>query len=147
MDLGMNAKLYYHATEGTHLADMTAIVTSIANATLTLSAEEADTSTRGGAGWMTSVATLRSIELSFDMPLDSAEADIKALRLAYLTNGVGIAAAALSGAKTINGAWGIECDWDVYQFDRGEDLNDKQVITVRMKPKIKPTFIDIVIAE
>ena len=143
MDLGMNAKLYYNATEGTALTAMTAIVTSIANATLTMGAEEADTSTRGGAGWMTSVATLRSIELSFDMPLDSSEADVKALRHAFLTNGVGVAAAALSGGKATVGTWGIICDWDVYQFDRGEDLNDKQVITVRMKPKTTPAFVDV----
>jgi hypothetical protein len=132
--LGMNAKLYYHATAGTALTAMTAIVTNVKDLTLSLEAGEADITTRANSGWKASAATLREASMEFEMLWLPEDAGFAALKTAFLTS-VTLAMCPLTGVKTTGSkSEGLSGDWAITGFSRAESLTEG--ITVKVTAKL-----------
>jgi hypothetical protein len=131
--LGMNAKLYYHATPGTVLATMTE-VSNVKDLTLSLESGEADITTRANSGWKASVGTLREASMEFEMLWLPEDATFAAIKTAYLTS-VTIAMCPLTGVKTTGSkAEGLRGDWAITGFTRTESLTEG--ITVKVTAKL-----------
>lgn len=132
MKLGMNAVAYYHAAAGTSLASMSALLDGVRDVSLSISGAVANVSTRAGAGWEQARAALRTLEVSFKMPLDTADAGFLAIKTAY-TTGARIAAAFLTDSKATTGAEGPVGDFSVVKFDRAEPVDGAQEVDVTLK--------------
>jgi len=132
MKLGKDAVGYYHATAGTALSGMTAMLTGVSDVQLNMGAGAAKTSTRGGAGWETELPTLRTLEATLKIPFDPTDAGYIALMTAY-TTGAKIAAAFLTDAKSVDGAEGPVGDFSVVKFDRNEPLDGVSEVDVSLK--------------
>jgi len=132
MKLGMNAVAYYHATAGTSLASMSALLDGVRDVSLSISGAVANVSTRAGSGWEQARAALRTLEVSLKIPLDTADAGFLALKTAY-TTGARIACAFLTDSKATTGAEGPVGDFSVVKFDRSEPVDGAQDVDVTLK--------------
>jgi len=132
MKLGKDAVGYYHATAGTALSGMTAMLTGVRDVQLSMGAGSAKTSTRGGGGWETELPTIRTLAVSLKIPLDPTDAGYIALMTAF-TTGARIAGAFLTDAKSVAGAEGPVGDFSVTKFDRGEPLDGVLEVDVELK--------------
>ena len=137
--LGVDAKLYRLSTgtrtawpgSGAH-SDLDE-VPNVRDLTLNISASEADVTTRGNGGWKATVSAIKDAELSFEMVWDPDDTDFVAMRDAFLNNTV-IALAVLDQASTTTGAQGIWADFRVTGFNKTENLEDAQRVSVTIKP-------------
>ena len=119
--LGIDGKIYYHATAGTALATMTLLLSNAQDVSLKLSAGEADITTRANSGWKATAPTLKEAEVSFGYMYKGGEAGAIALRTAFLAN-TAIAMAVLTGAKAGTGVEGPVGDWCITEMSRDESL-------------------------
>jgi len=132
MKLGMNAQVYYHATATTALSGMTLIATGVRDVSLSISAATAKVTTRGSGGWEQELPTLKSLEVSLKIPLDTADAGFLALQTAK-TTGARIACAFLTDSKATTGAEGPVGDFSVVKFDRSEPVDGAQEVDVTLQ--------------
>lgn len=145
--LGLDGKVYYlstgsRASWGTHNADGIAEGGAPANLTeidivrdVTIGASkgEADVSCRRASGWRLTKGTLKEGELSFETIHDPTDAGFAKLMGAYLNN-TSIAMAILDGDKAVAGSTGLWADFDVIGFEKGEPLEEAQVVSWTLKP-------------
>jgi hypothetical protein len=137
--LGMDCKLYRQTT-GTRAAWPASgaapnldEVTNVKDVTLNLETGEADTTTRGNAGWRTTAATLKDGSVEFEMVGQDTDADFTAFQTAWL-NKTSIACAVLNGGSTTAGVEGLWADFAVTNFSRSEPLEEAVAVSVTLKP-------------
>jgi hypothetical protein len=145
--LGLAAKLY-RLTTGTRATWGTADangfnsgptpsnmeeVANVRDLTITLDKGEADASTRGNNGWRARLATLKDGGMEWQMVYDPADTDVIAFMKAWVGNST-IALAALDGSNATVGTMGLWADFDVFRFEKGEELENVQMVTVGVKP-------------
>ncbi|MBN2559917.1 MAG: hypothetical protein JXQ75_03180 [Phycisphaerae bacterium] len=128
--LGKDAKLYYGPAD-TELASLTEL-TNVRNAKVTLSAGEADVSTRGNAGWKATAPTQRECTLEFEMLWLPGDAGFEALKTAFLASGT-VALAALTGASDATNSEGPRGNWSIIDFSRDEGLEAAIIVSVTAK--------------
>jgi len=122
--LGMNAQLFY-GTSGTRALNE---MTNVREVTITMSAGEADVTTRANNGWRATQATLREATVEFEMMWLEDDAGFIAIKNAFLASGQ-IALLALSG----DGGEGIDGDFSITNFTRSEPLEEAQSVSVTAK--------------
>ena len=115
-------------TVGTAMGTLTA-VNNVRDLTLSMEKGEADTSTRAAGGWRTTLGTLKSATLEFNMNFDVTDADVDAFQAAFMSNTI-IALAVLDAAS----AEGLIADWTVTGFSIEQPLEDTQTVSVTCKP-------------
>ena len=123
--LGLNCKLYRNDTggSGTYASPDWLEIENVKDLTIALSKDEADATTRANGGWKAVAGSLKDGSISFQMIDKPGDADLDAIRDAWL-NGTQIDAAALNDAVTTSGAEGIRAWFEVVTFGRTENLAD-----------------------
>lgn len=136
--LGLNAKAYRAAAlfTGNDSSDVTgATLTEIGNirdVTINGQTGEADIATRETEGWEATAATLRSMEVSFQMLAKAPDANLSAIRTAWITNAE-IALVFLTGAEDESYNDGPAANFTVTNFSRGEQLREGVLYDVTVK--------------
>ena len=130
--LGKDAVLYYSATAGQALSAFTLILDCVSDVNVKVSTSEADVTTRANLGWKQSKATLKECEITFDIPLDTANVGYIAVRSAFI-GGTMIGLAALTGPKAVAGNEGPVGDFTITGFDRAESIGEAQKMSVTAK--------------
>lgn len=138
---GFSASIYVRAG-GTGGGGWT-LVTLAREATLTFSRSEIDVSSRGGAGWRERISGLRDISVELSM-LDATDDDAYGLiRTAYL-DGLILGLRCLNGEFAAAGVEGIQMNARVFNFTRGEPLEDALTLDVTFmntRASVKPVWI------
>ena len=132
--LGLSAKLYRDT--GSAWDE----VANVKNLTLNMDKGEADVSTRGNGGWKASVAALKDASVEFDMVWDLADADLTAIRNAYLNNTV-VRFIIMDGAidTAAAGAAGLKASFMVTKCSTTQNLEEAIMCQVTMKPTYSTT--------
>lgn len=129
--LGMNAKLYFHATAGAALASMT-LVNNVKDVTIDLSTGEADVTTRGNSGFRANAATLKECSMTFQIQQEDSDSFLAAIQAAWLASTT-IELCALTGAKDVAGSEGPKGSFAITNFSRSEPLEDAITYDVTAK--------------
>lgn len=108
------------------------VVSKARDASLNLESETADTTIRGNNGWRSEVQTLRTASVEFQLLYDTTDAEVAALRTAYLTNGV-IGVRALTLPSTDTDSEGLVADMMVTNFRLGQSLTEAQTVDVTLR--------------
>jgi|GEM_PF-170965 len=127
VQLGLDAVLY-RGTAGTTGATE---VKNVKNLTLSVETGSADITTRATDGWKAYAATLKDGSLEWDMVDISGDADIAAVRAAWLA-GTALALFADDGTGE-----GLDADFVITKFDRDEQLEE----AITYKVTAKPTYL------
>ena len=138
--LGMNAKLYQGVNDA-ELATLTE-VGNVKDLTLSLSANEADVTTRANSGWRATAPTLRECELNFKMQWKPSDAVFAAIKTAFLTSAT-ICLACLTDAKDEAGASGPHGNFAITKFDRSESLEESISVDVTAKLSKFIAWLDV----
>jgi hypothetical protein len=138
--LGMNAKLYQGANDAA-LAELTE-VGNVKDLTVSLSAGEADVTTRANSGWRATAPTLRECELNFKMQWKPSDSVFAAIKTAFLTSAT-LCLACLTDAKDAAGASGPHGNFAITKFDRSESLEDAISVDVTAKMSKYIAWIDV----
>ncbi|MEN6385312.1 MAG: phage tail tube protein [Phycisphaerales bacterium] len=141
--LGINAKLY-HGAKDSELSAMTE-ASNVKDLTVSVSAGEADISTRANQGWRATAATLRECELSWTMNWKPGDAFFAAIKTAML-NSTTVCLAALTGEKDEDGSSGPRGNFSITKFDRKESLEEAITVDVTAKLAKYLAWEDIVVA-
>lgn len=128
--LGKDAKLYYGAN-ATALASLTEIG-NVRDLTLTLTAGEADITTRSNSGWKGTAQGLKEASCEFEMVWNPTDAAFDAVQAAFLA-GTTLEFAVLSEARTTVGAKGPKATWSITNFTRTEPLEEAVKVSVSLK--------------
>ena len=128
--LGINAKLYWGEDDAA-LNTLTE-ASNVKDLTVSVSAGEADISTRANSGWRATVATLRECELSFTMNWKDGDTFFAAVKEAAL-NSTTLCLAALTGDKTTQYSSGPRGNFAITKFDRKEGLEEAITVDVTAK--------------
>lgn len=136
--LGMDCVLYQGSSGETSLAAMSA-VDNAQDVTLSMSAGEADTTTRGNDGWRSTTATLKEATVEFVMQFDTTDTVFDAIQTAFLDSAP-LAFGVMDGPRTESGSSGPIGDWAITRFDRREALEETVKYDVTLKLK---TFVEI----
>ena len=138
--LGMNAKLY----QGVADASLGALTeaSNVKDVTVSLSAGEADVTTRANSGWRATAPTLRECELSFKMQWKPSDAIFSAIKTAFLTS-ASVCLAALTDGKAVAGASGPHGNFAITKFDRAEGLEEAITVDVTAKMSKYIAWVDI----
>jgi len=134
--LGMACKAYY----GTAGVSATTELTNVKDVTLNLETGEADVTTRGNNGWRATVATLKDGSVEFQMVYDTEDAGFVAIKDAWL-NSEAVALMFLDG----EGGSGLDADFTITNFSRGEPLEEAVMVNVTAKPTYSdraPEWVD-----
>jgi hypothetical protein len=108
-------------------------LTNVRDVTLNLETGEADSTTRGNAGWRSTEATLKDGTIEFEMVWDTSDAGFTAIQSAWF-NAATIALAALDGESDVAGSQGLWGLFSITNFSRPEPLED--VVTVSVTAKL-----------
>lgn len=138
--LGMNAKLYY-GTADASLSTLTEM-TNVKDVTVSMSAGEADISTRANSGWRATAPTLRECEVSFTMNWKQSDAGFAAIKSAYLASTT-TCLAALTGDKSSQYTSGIHGNFAITKFDRKEGLEEAITVDVTAKLAKYIAWVDV----
>jgi hypothetical protein len=138
--LGINAKLYWGADD-TVLGSLTE-ATNVKDLTVSVSAGEADISTRANSGWRATVSTLRECELSFTMNWKQGDSFFNAVKTAAL-NSTTLCLAALTGAKDAQYSSGPHGNFAITKFERKEGLEEAITVDVTAKLAKFTAWVDI----
>ena len=128
--LGKDAKLYQGAALGA-IGTLTE-VSNIKDASLTLTAGEADVTTRANAGWRAKKPTLRECSVDFVMMWDPADASFIAIRTAFLA-GSPLELAILDQDRATPTAQGPKGQFSITGFTRSENLEEGITVSVTAK--------------
>ncbi len=130
MKLGLNAKLYRNT--GTFASPTWAEVSNIQDLDVGDSMAEFDASTRGSGGFEETEATLRAIQLTFNMK-NNADTNMIALRTAYAARAA-VDLQALDGPIATVGSHGVRARFKVFEFGKPQNLRDGQFVNLMLKP-------------
>lgn len=144
--LGLNAKLYSasnrsswgavgsdgYSHEGAAPSNLTEM-TNVKDLGLKVGTGEADVTTRGNGGWEAVLATLKKGELTFNMVYDTSDASLLLIQKSFYTN-ANVALAVLDGAKATSGTRGVWADFMVTSFEKSENLEEAQMVSISLKP-------------
>jgi len=125
--IGLDAKLY----RGAAGAPATTEMLNVRNVKLPIEKGEANISRRGSR-WELTKATLKKASVDFEMINDDADADVQAIATAFFAD-TPLAFKILDKES----GHGLDADFEITKFERSEDLEDAQVISV----SIKPTYV------
>jgi len=129
--LGLNAKAY--RSLGTDLSGPWIEMENIKDATLEDSMDETEVTRRKSGGIKEYEPTLRGIAFDFDAPNVAGDAEIEAVRQAYVSRSA-IPLQILDGAITEAGSNGIKFMAKVFKRNRNESLADAQMLEFSLKP-------------
>jgi hypothetical protein len=129
--LGLNAKTYRNS--GTGSTPAWTEITNIRDLTLTDAMSEADVTRRASGGYRETVPTLREASIDFDMVNIAGDADMAAISTAYSTRAL-IEVAVMDGGITVPGSRGLRATCSVLKFERTQELENAQMISVTLKP-------------
>ncbi|MGH2272667.1 phage tail tube protein [Anaerohalosphaeraceae bacterium U12dextr] len=138
--LGINAKMYYGINDAA-VSSMTE-ASNVKEVTVSVSAGEADVSTRANNGWKATAPTLRECEVSFQMIHKTSDAFFTAIKNAALTSGT-LCLAALTGEKATSGSSGIHGNFAITKFDRKEGLEEAITYDVTAKLSKFIAWVDV----
>lgn len=130
MKLGLNAKLYRNT--GTFAMPTWVEVSNIQDLELSDDMTEFDASVRGGSGFSEAEATLRNLELTFNMK-NNDDQHMIALRTAYATRAT-VDLQVLDGPIATVGTHGVRARWKVFEFGKPQNLADGQMLNLRLRP-------------
>ena len=131
--LGKDAVMYYGvAGTAAYTAATPTKADGISDASLALSMSEAKVATRGNGGVEGVLPVLLSVELTFKIPLDTADLFYQAVTAAFIGR-TQIALTPLTGLKTIAGNEGPDGDYSVVKFDRAEPIGGELCMDVTCK--------------
>jgi hypothetical protein len=125
--LGMNCKLYYGVAGST----ASNLVDNVRDLTLNLETGESDVTTRGNAGWVATVATLKNGSVDCTIVWDTDDAFFEAVQTAYFGS-TAIALLVLDGVSATG--TGLDADFTVTNFSRNEQLTEAVTANVTFKP-------------
>lgn len=128
--VGLDCKAYRNT--GSYNAPTWSEVTIMRDLTLNLSKGEADVSSRGSR-WKKMKSALKEASFEFEILGDTANAHYTALRNAYL-NDTTLDLAFADGDITVGGTEYWRGDVEIFQFNRGEPLEDGAKVSVTAKP-------------
>ena len=131
--LGKDAVMYYGAAgTAAYSAAAPTKADGIADASLALSMSEAKVATRGNGGVESILPVLLSVEVTFKIPLDTADLFYQAVATAFIGRAQ-IALTALTGPKAVAGNEGPDGDFSVVKFDRAEPIDGELSMDVTCK--------------
>jgi len=131
--LGLNCKLYRNT--GTYATPVWDEITGARDVAINLNADEADVTTRGGGGWKAILQSLNDASLDVEIPWDSADADMTAIRSAFIAR-TSIEVAAMDGDISVSGAEGFRATVAITKFERSEPLNGPAMVSITLKPTV-----------
>lgn len=132
--LGMDAVAYY-GPEDTVIGSLTEL-TNVRDVTPSLSASEADVTTRANAGWRGTAAALRDAEISFEMVWKTTDAGFTAIKDAFIATAAAdrvLAMAFMDGLVSGGGVQGIFGNFSVTGFEQTQGLEDAIIVSVTVK--------------
>ena len=129
--LAKNAKLY----RGPAGSQATVEMTNVRDLTLNVEKDESDITVRGSGGWEEIAAGNKKGSIDFQMVGKKDDADLTAIMTAFFSENP-LAFLILDAALTDDGK-GLDADFEIMKFERAEDLEDAQIISV----SIKPTYV------
>ena len=105
---------------------------------MSLSAAEADATTRGNSGWRATIATLRDAEVSFEMVWKTSDASFTAIKNAFLSNTSDtdlrlLQFAILDQVRSEGSAQGLLGAFSITGFERTEALEEVQMVAVTIR--------------
>ena len=131
--LGKDAVMYYGAAgTAAYSAATPTKGDGISDATLALSMSEAKVATRGNGGVEGVLPVLLTVEVTFKIPLDTADPFYQAVATAFIGR-TPIALTPLTGPKTVAGNEGPDGDYSVVKFDRAEPISGELCMDVTCK--------------
>lgn len=132
--LGINCKLYRNT--GTYGSPTWNEIDGVQDVSINMDSETGEATTRATGGWKQYASTVRDAGIEFEMPYDTADADMVALRDAFLTSGTTIELAAADGAIATTGTQYLRGTWCVTGFSLSEPLSDIRKVSISLKPGI-----------
>jgi hypothetical protein len=160
--LGVNAKLYFLSTgtratwnatvtDGAHVGAAPSSLTEISTVkdlSIPIEAGEVNLTTRQNGGWEATEAGVFKASMEIPLIYDPANAGVAALMKAYLTRGH-VALAVLDGDKATDGTQGLWADFSVLKMDKGEEIENAQMVTFTVKPglsAVAPEWVKVAAA-
>jgi len=131
---GHEMKLYWCAA-GIGETPSWTLADTVRNLKLTPDPVTVDASTRGGGAWKRTAVAMHDATVDFDLPWDSADAALQALKAAYFGRTV-IGVAVMDGAIDTPGSEGLWMDAAVVKFERDEPLEGEVTVAVSLKPGV-----------
>ena len=129
--LGKNAKMYRNTA--VYATPTWVEVKNVMDLTYSRDKSEAEASTRGYGGYRARKGALKDLSLDFDMAYDEVDPDVVAIEDSY-DNDTILDVLVLSGPLNVSGSRGIRADVECFKFEKSEDLEDIQKVSVALKP-------------
>lgn len=129
--LGIKCKVYYGAAG----SQASTLLKLVRDATLGLERSEHDASVKDAEDWEQVVAGIKKAPFEFEILYDPADTGFLALRDAWLNN-TPIALLILDGLKATVGSQGLDADFAVLKFERGEPIDGLMTIKCSVKPTL-----------
>lgn len=135
--LGLNVKTWY-SSSGDTSSPTWVEMTNVRDESLAGETNTDDITTRGGAGFVQTAATLIDATLSFQMvESTTADAGITAIETAWLARtGIHVAVSDDSATIATAGCRYFESVWTVSNFSRSRNLTEAVKIDVELKPTV-----------
>ena len=131
--LGDEMKLYYCAAGIGGTPEWTEL-TIVKDVKLNTSKGEADVTTRASGGWKQVIGTLMDAGIEFEMPWDTENEGLQAVKDAYFTSGALLGLAVMDGPIAEAGSEGLWADCAILKFERSEPLEQAATVSVTAKP-------------
>ena len=122
---GADAKLYYHTTADTALADMNE-ATAVIEVTVGVEKADADITTRGNDGWRGRGGGLKDLSIEITAQWRKDDEFLNNCRDAFLNNTL-IDLCAMTGDRDVGGNEGPRGTFEILNISRPEPLEDKLV--------------------
>ncbi|MEM8739466.1 MAG: phage tail tube protein [Planctomycetota bacterium] len=129
--LGYQAKLYRNT--GDYASPSWVEITNAKDVTTNLEKGEADVTTRGNQGWRATAATLKDLQIEFQMIYDTDDASYGALEAAFFNDEI-VEIAVADGAIETAGTKYLRASMEVFNFSRSEQNEEAITVDVTMKP-------------
>lgn len=120
-------------------------VGNAADVTINITRATADTSVRANSGWATERATLKRATVDMTLKHDPADPDFAAIMKSWLT-GTSIAMAFLDGPSATVGTTGLWADFEVFDANKAEPLEDAQTMRFTLRPAssaVNPEWVKV----
>ena len=107
-------------------------LSNVKDVTLTMSANEADITTRANSGWKATAPTTRECTAEFEMQWLPGDAGFESIKSAFL-NSTTVELAPLTGPHTDTTASGPKGRFSITNFSRSEKLEEAITVSVTAK--------------
>ena len=131
--LGDEMKLYFCA-DGIGGTPTWTELSIVKDVKLNTSKGEADVTTRASGGWKQVIGTLMDASIEFEMPWDTENEGLQAVKGAYFTSGALLGLAVMDGPIAEAGSEGLWADCAILKFERSEPLENASTVSVTAKP-------------